>query len=709
MAVLSIPSQHPYVRAVYPRASSRDVMVLPDPVLDPKEPERWWPHPAFTSQWWNFETTDTPWDLKQSIEAVHVHFGFEHLTVAQTQDFVAELRRRRLPLILTVHDIDNPHLAKQTQYHRQLQVLLDDAARVLTLTDAAAQRLAREFGVSSRDIQVVPHPQVVPAGTAVKPLEPAVDVGVFLKSVRSNVVSDFAFYREAAAQCAKHGKKLSVFVHRDQEGSELFEQLSSNATIDMRAHEEFSDQELFAAISSCGAVILPYQGGTHSGWLEMCRDLSVPVAVPDTGCFSGQGDSPDALAVYATGDGAAAGQAASSLATAGHLKYQGNREQQQKQAVNLHRIIAQELSGQKLNMALVAPNRFPVAEPYAGGLEAFCANMVHALRRQGHRVDFYAARGSKGNSQDFQFSGIDWTGYEHEMTDHTYPPGEREKEDREFRILRERLERDLSRGHIDVVYNNSLHPEFFGTALQKRLVTTLHTPAFEEMQEGINAAVAQFGSDGAGLFTAVSQATADSWELPAPAVIVPNGVDENLWHLGEGGTRAVWFGRIVAEKGLHLAIDAARLAGLELTVIGRVGDSEYFAQQIEPRLGTDVQLLTECAQEELAAYVRQSAVCFVTPQWEEPFGMVVIESLACGTPVVALARGGVREILRDYPQLLVNPGEGAAGLAQAVPAALQLSRKELSQWAHQKFGSRQLVQRYVEVFCTALKAGSHGS
>ncbi len=698
MAVLSIPSQHPYVRSIYPRSTAHDVAVLNDPLLDPNDPARWWPHPAFSPQWWEKDTPDMSWEEKQSIEVVHVHFGFEHLSLQETRDFTSELRHRRIPLILTVHDIDNPHLSDQSTYHRQLRVLLEDAARILTLTSLAARRLAREFAVDPARIEVVAHPQVVPAHTDVQPAHPPVQVGTFLKSVRPNVISDFQFYRDAAVQCARNGQHLSVFIHRDQKDTELFKHLEGCADIDLRAHDEFSDDELFAAIASCQAVLLPYQGGTHSGWMEMCRDLFVPVAVPDCGCFSSQADSADAVAIYPTGNGDEAGQAAATLAASGHIPYRGDRSQQLKDAVELHRQIVQELSGQKFNIAFVAPNRFPIVEPYAGGLEAFCASTVRALREYGHRVDFYAAQGSVANTKDFEFSGINWAGYEDQMTDHTYPPGEREKEDAEFRLLRQRLEKDLASGTIDLVYNNSLHPEFFGSALHPRLITTLHTPVFEEMQEGIAQAVASHGPQGAGVFTTVSQATASTWELPAPAHIIPNSMNEKLWAPGAGGKRAIWFGRIVAEKGPHLAMDAARAAGLELTVVGRVGDPEYFNHEISPRLGTDIELIPECSQEELSSLVGTHAVCFVTPQWDEPFGMVVIEALACGTPVVALARGGIPEILADYPQLLVDPADGADGLAQAVPAALALNRADLSTWAHSTFGSTELAKRYTELF-----------
>ena len=64
--------------------------------------------------------------------------------------------------------------------------------------------------------------------------------------------------------------------------------------------------------------------------------------------------------------------------------------------------------GHNLRIALIGPARYPVREPYAGGLEAFCHTMVAALRELGHEVDFYAAEGSDGNVKTFELPGVDW-------------------------------------------------------------------------------------------------------------------------------------------------------------------------------------------------------------------------------------------------------------------------------------------------------------
>jgi len=299
MRVLSIPAEHPYTQAIQPAG----VEFLPDPDID----GNWWPHPALEAEFWR----EPP-----AVDAVHIHFGFEHRTPAQIADLVRALP---VPLVLTVHDLDNPHLTDQTEHHERLQLLIDESSATITLTDQAADILARDYGAT--DVRVIPHPQIVDVPVAP---ERGGRAAVFVKSLRSNVVADAQFYRDIAEEVP-----LDVYVH---EGAELASISNANVVV----HEPMSDDELFAAVGRAGVCILPYTRGTHSGWLEMCRDLGVPVVAPDTGCYAGQADTPAAVEVYPAGDGRAAGQAAARLLARGPVPYTGDREQQRAQVRRAH-------------------------------------------------------------------------------------------------------------------------------------------------------------------------------------------------------------------------------------------------------------------------------------------------------------------------------------------------------------------------------------
>jgi glycosyltransferase involved in cell wall biosynthesis len=172
---------------------------------------------------------------------------------------------------------------------------------------------------------------------------------------------------------------------------------------------------------------------------------------------------------------------------------------------------------------------------------------------------------------------------------------------------------------FDVIHNHSLHhlPVAMAPTLATPMLCTLHTPPTPWLESAISATA------GAGArFAAVSSYTARSWQHLLPDVaVVRNGVDGGRWPLGLGGSDLVWFGRITPEKGPHLAIDAARRAGRPLVIAGPVSDPDYFARDVEPRLGGEVRYAGHLAHRELAHLVGASAAALVTPQWDEPYGL----------------------------------------------------------------------------------------
>lgn len=345
----------------------------------------------------------------------------------------------------------------------------------------------------------------------------------------------------------------------------------------------------------------------------------------------------------------------------------------------------------KLRIALVGPARYPVREPYAGGLEAFCHTLVAALRALGHEVDFYAAEGSDGNVKDFELPGVDWGANATDATDTTYPEGGRERENAAFVALRRLL---VARGY-DVVHNNSLNPFIFPSAESPEplpMLTTLHTPMVEEIQAAVTAAGLR-----AGRFAAVSRTTARDWRLPTEPVIIPNGVNVDVWQPGPGGDTAVWFGRLVPEKGAHLAIDACRKAGIPLVLAGRNGDHHYVRDEIEPRLGHGVEWIGELPHAELRRLVASCAVAVATPRWEEPFGLVAFEAMACGTPVAAFRRGGMGELLRDAPACLA-PADNVEALAAQTDKAQTLNRSQVREWVVEHHSLAQTAKRYTDIY-----------
>ena len=250
--------------------------------------------------------------------------------------------------------------------------------------------------------------------------------------------------------------------------------------------------------------------------------------------------------------------------------------------------------------------------------------------------------------------------------------------------------------HFDLIHNNSVHhlPLAMASALPVPMVSTLHTPPTPWLESALRLR----GDATAGAFVAVSRHTADSWShLIQEVTVIPNGIDMTSWREGDGGTDVAWTGRVVPEKAPHLAIDAARRAGMSISLAGPVHDRGYCDREIAPRLGPDARWVGHLDQSTLCALVGSSAVSAVTPVWEEPFGLVVLESLACGTPVAAFSRGGVPELL-DAETGVLCPPDDVAALADALRSAGALSRHACRERAEGIGCATRMARRYDDLY-----------
>ena len=250
---------------------------------------------------------------------------------------------------------------------------------------------------------------------------------------------------------------------------------------------------------------------------------------------------------------------------------------------------------------------------------------------------------------------------------------------------------------FDVIHNHSLHQVPIAMALRLRtpMLSTLHTPPFSWLESAIGA------TRGVGVtFAAVSRHTANAWGRVVDRVlVVPNGVDVDRWPAGPGGPYLVWSGRITPEKGPHLAIEAARRSGRRLVLAGPIGNADYFRGKIAAtprRAGHATQDIS--IRSSLASLVGGAAAALVTPLWDEPYCLVVAEALACGTPVVAFARGGIPEVLDAQCGRLVQPNDVAA-MAAAIPEAIATVPRRRSATARSPHAVRRaMVASYLAIY-----------
>lgn len=350
------------------------------------------------------------------------------------------------------------------------------------------------------------------------------------------------------------------------------------------------------------------------------------------------------------------------------------------------------MTSESLRIALIASNRFPIKQPFAGGLEAHTWHLAHALSGAGHEVTLFAGPGSDPGVSSRSLS-VDFLEFsDHAKADPSMPSDAFMADHHAYQELMLDLAADRS---FDVIHNHSLHylPIAMAPTLSTPFLTTLHTPP----TPWIESAIAASGGVGTS-FAAVSRHTASLWRGVLDDIeVVPNGVDVDSWHVGGGGEYLVWSGRFTAEKAPHLAIDAAHIAGYPLKLAGPVSDPEYFSREIGPRLGPDTTYVGHLEQKELTALVGGAAAALVTPTWDEPYGLVVAEALACGTPVAAFARGGIPEIVSAECGTLA-PADDVDALAAAIPRTVALSRAAVREHAVRRCSANTMLDAYLRLY-----------
>jgi glycosyltransferase involved in cell wall biosynthesis len=352
-----------------------------------------------------------------------------------------------------------------------------------------------------------------------------------------------------------------------------------------------------------------------------------------------------------------------------------------------------------LRICLIASSRFPIREPFAGGLEAHTHALSGELVRRGHRVSLFAAPGSDPELGADELDVATFVSSDAARADVASPPESWMREHHAYLRLMLDLARTGAR-RFDVVHNNSLHhlPVAMAEALQIPLVTTLHTPPVPWLESA-----ARFAPSST-RFVAVSDQMGRAWRHVVRSTTVYNGVDTDLWRPGPGGGGAVWSGRMVREKAPHAAIDAARAAGMPLQLAGPAYDPVYFADEIAPRLGDGVRWVGHLSQRDLSALVGGADVALVTPAWEEPYGLVAAEAMSCGTPVAAFARGAMRELVDDRTGRLA-PADDISGLARAVAAATSLPREQVRATAVARWSLDRMADEYESLYRAAAGRG----
>jgi glycosyltransferase involved in cell wall biosynthesis len=208
------------------------------------------------------------------------------------------------------------------------------------------------------------------------------------------------------------------------------------------------------------------------------------------------------------------------------------------------------------------------------------------------------------------------------------------------------------------------------------------------------------------MFTSPNQhyiSISDAQRKPAPnlnyAATIYNGIDLSAFPFSESHDDYLLFvGRLQPEKGLAEAVQIARMTGEKLLIIGPPVTGEYWDKKIAPYLGDKIQYLGFVPREKLFKYYQRAKATLVPIQWEEPFGLILTESMACGTPVIAFDRGSVSEIVIDGKTGFIIKNNNLEKMADAVKKIDKINRIDCRKHIEQNFSIQRMIDRYEEVF-----------
>jgi glycosyltransferase involved in cell wall biosynthesis len=336
-----------------------------------------------------------------------------------------------------------------------------------------------------------------------------------------------------------------------------------------------------------------------------------------------------------------------------------------------------------VRVALVAPPWLPVPPPAYGGTEAVLDTLARGLAAAGHEVLLYTTGDSTCPvPRDHEFERAVGVG--------------RGGTPAELRHVASAY-RAISGAGFDIVHDHTLvGPVYVDRFPWLPVVTTNHSP---------------FEPDLGPFYRAVSErvpviAISLHQASTAPGVhlagVIHHGVDPERFPVGDGGGGyALFLGRMSPDKGVHLAIRVARAAGVPLRIAARTSEpaeEEFFSAVVRPQLGADVEFLGEVGGADKLALLGEAA-CLLNPiTWPEPFGMVMVEALATGTPVVATPFGAVPEIVTDGVTGYIRADELA--LSAALMEVERLDRGACRQEVVARFSAARMVAEHVAVYAT---------
>ena len=347
-------------------------------------------------------------------------------------------------------------------------------------------------------------------------------------------------------------------------------------------------------------------------------------------------------------------------------------------------------------IAMIVSPWYPVPPIGYGGIELMAYNLACELQQRGHQVTVIGQQGSKGAFESVALAPESWSDQ----------LGTRDHQARESLFLY-RAYHLVRRRAFDVIHDHSGLPGILlaaSSALSTPVVATLHG-ALTEAEGDFLAAV-----DRRVHLVAISRAQEEQVASVKWRRVVHNAVDPAEYHPvcpEEKGDYLLQLARINPSKGQHLAIELAQRVGMHLVLAGKVDpdSTAYFDEEIRPHLGDRVTWHENVVGAAKASLLARARAMVFPIQWEEPFGLAMVESMVSGTPVLAMARGAASEVVE--PGVTGFLSDDLDGLVDAYSRLGEIDLQACIKRAAERFGPAQMADGYQSVYERAIQETYH--
>lgn len=354
-----------------------------------------------------------------------------------------------------------------------------------------------------------------------------------------------------------------------------------------------------------------------------------------------------------------------------------------------------------MKIAIVGPIESAMSTKSVGGTETWTYGFAEYLVKKGHEVTLFGAEGTEFSGQFVPICS------HQEIADST---GALAKQRFAVFSIEEMLALISKINEFDLVHVSYYSFHYFlpfSNLIKKPIVETIHGSPMTYADMEI-----LFKKYQKPYFIFPTKSSANRWPTPHRSRIINHGIKLEDFPFTKNKKRNYffWMGRIVEQKGIVEAIKFAKTTDSNLIIAGPKNELSYFDQNVKPYLNKKIQYVGELGPDDKVKYL-QDAQAFLMPiVWEEPFGLVMVEAMACGTPVVAYGYGSVPELIKDGQTGFVcrpKDFECFKKSAQKIEAldAQEYAKMSLACRAHveQNFNFERMVAEYEEVYQKAVK------